>query len=158
MRRSTLAAAFVTLGLIVSACSGDDGDQAAGEEDVAEAADEGSADEDEEPAEEPEEEPQYETEELIIGLVAPNQVYSAVFVAVDQGWFADEGFDADVVMTQSSTASVQQAAAGSVHFAGGTPDAAVFGIEEGAPVTIVSSAIQGSPLSVVARSDVTDWE
>src|SRR5690606_28698112 len=132
MRRSTLAAAFVTLGLIVSACSGDDSDQAAGEEDVAEAADEGSADEDEEPAgdpaEEPEEEPQYETEELIIGLVAPNQVYSAVFVAVDQGWFADEGFDADVVMTQSSTASVQQAAAGSVHFAGGTPDAAVFGI------------------------------
>jgi NitT/TauT family transport system substrate-binding protein len=53
---------------------------------------------------------------------------------------------------------VQQTAAGSVHVAGGVPDAAVLGIQQGAPVSIIAVAIKGSPLGVVARPDIEDWE
>ncbi|MBB5788993.1 ABC transporter substrate-binding protein [Jiangella mangrovi] len=153
MRRTTMFAALVASILLAAACSGSgdgDGDSAdAGGGDGATA--EPSAPAEDEPTE-------YPTEELLIGFAAPNQVYSAVYVAMDQGFFADEGFDAEVVLTQSSTGAVQQAAAGSVQFAGATPDAAIFGMQQGAPVTIVSSTIKGSPLSVVGGPDVTDWE
>lgn len=154
MRRTTLFAALVASIVLAAACSGD-GDDDTGGGDDATAAGETAGGDGTAAEEEPEE---YPTEELLIGFAAPNQVYSAVYVAIDQGFFADEGFDAEVVLTQSSTGAVQQAAAGSVQFAGATPDAAIFGMEQGAPVTIVSSTIKGSPLSVVGGPDVTEWE
>lgn len=98
-----------------------------------------------------------ETEELLIGVAAPNQVYAAVYTAIEKGWFREESFDAKVVLTQSSTGAVQQAAAGSVQIAAATPDAAIFGINQGAGVSIMATTIQGSPLSVVAKEGVDDW-
>lgn len=158
MRRTRLVTTMVAIGLLAAACGGDDAEPAAGEStsgDVTDedTADEGAGDDEAEPAEN-----EYPEEDLLIGLPAPNQVYSAMYVALDQGWFEEESFNAEIVLTQSSTASVQQAAAGSVHVGGATPDAAVFGINEGAQVSIMAATIEGSPLSVVAREDITGWE
>lgn len=132
MRRFTAAAVVIALWLTMSAC-GDD-------------------------AEGPNESGEYPVEELIIGLPAPNQVYSAAYVAIEQGFFADENLEAEIVVTQSSSASIQQAASGSVHIGAATPDAAIFGISQGARVSIVAVTIEGSPLSLVAGRDVTGWE
>lgn len=148
--RRTLLAAVVAASVILTACGGDDDDEPAAE------GTESTPAEATEPASPTP--TTYETEDLLIGLAAPNQVYAAVFTAIEKGWFAEESFDAEIVLTQSSTGAVQQAAAGSVHLAAATPDAAVFGINEGADVSIVATTIEGSPLSVVAGRDVTDWE
>lgn len=172
MRKSVVIAVLAMLALVAAACADEpaaepapadpaaddpagDGDGAGddGGEPTDDAGDDAA---DDEPTEEPE--PEYETEELVIGLVAPNQVYTAMYVALEQGWFADESFDAEIVLTQSSTGSVQQTAAGSVHVAGAVPDAVVLGVEQGAAVSIMAVTIQGSPLGVVARPEVEDWE
>jgi len=152
MRKTTLATAMVVLGVFTAACGSDEN------EPEAETTPDAAAPETEAAEETETEAPDYPVEDLLIGLPAPNQVYSAVYVALDQGWFEEESFNADVVITQSSTASVQQAASASVHVGAATPDAAVFGINEGANVTIMAKTIEGSPLTVVARPDVTDWE
>jgi len=155
--RKTTAVTLVALGLLAASCGSDE--DPASQDDPAEqedpATEEEPAGEDEPTAEE---EPEYPVEDLVIGLPAPNQIYSAMYVGLDKGWFEEESFNADVVITQSSTGSVQQAASASVHVGGATPDAAVFGINEGADVSIVAVTIEGSPLSVVGGSDVTDWE
>lgn len=171
MRRSLLIAVLAVLALLAAACAEEPeagpteaaggptaGEPTGGTETAT--ADGGQTAAETEPEASPTSEPEteYETEELVIGLVAPNQIYSAMYVAQDQGWFADEAFDASIVMTQSSTGSIQQAAAGSVHVAGGVPDAAVLGIQQGAPVSIMAVAIKGSPLGVVARPDIEGWE
>jgi NitT/TauT family transport system substrate-binding protein len=149
MLRTTTLATLVAFALIGTACGGDEGDSAA--QDSPDAVEETDAAVDET------EEPEYPVEDLVIGLPAPNQIYSAMYVALDQVWFEEESFNAEVVITQSSTGSVQQAASASVHVGGATPDAAVLGINQGADVSIMASTIEGSPLSVVARPDVTDW-
>jgi NitT/TauT family transport system substrate-binding protein len=152
MRKTTLATAMVVLGLFTAACGSDENEPETQTTPDAAAPETEAAEETETEA------PDYPVEDLLIGLPAPNQVYSAVYVALDQGWFEEESFNADVVITQSSTASVQQAASASLHVGAATPDAAVFGINEGANVTIMAKTIEGSPLSVVAGPDVTDWE
>lgn len=142
MLRKTLSAAIATaMVLLVASCGDDDDDQEAVE-----------------PTSSADTSPSYETEDLLIGLAAPNQVYSAVYAAIEKGWFAEESLNAEIVLTQSSTGAVQQAAAGSVHLGAGTPDAAVFGINQGADVSIIATTIQGSPLSVVGGPGVSDWE
>jgi ABC-type nitrate/sulfonate/bicarbonate transport system substrate-binding protein len=152
MRRTTPLATLVAFALIGTACGNDEGEGDSAAQDSPDSVEETDAAADET------EEPEYPEEDLLIGLPAPNQIYSAMYVALDQGWFEEESFNADVVITQSSTASIQQAASASVHVGGATPDAAVFGITQGADVTMMAVTIEGSPLSVVTRSDVTDWE
>ncbi len=154
MRRTTTLVTLVAFALIGTACGNDEGEGDSAAQDSPDSVEEAGAAADE--ADETEE-PKYPVEDLLIGLPAPNQIYSAMYVALDQGWFEEEGFNADVVITQSSTGSVQQAASESVHVGGATPDAAVFGITQGADVTMMAVTIEGSPLSVVARSDVSDW-
>lgn len=167
MRKSLVVAVLAMLALVAAAC----GEDSVADPDPAQDAteepggDDGAEQDDpteDEPTEEPEPtgepEPEYETEELIIGLVAPNQIYTAMYVALEQGWFSDEAFDAEIVLTQSSTGSVQQTAAGSVHVAGAVPDAVVLGAQQGAEVSMMAVTIQGSPLGVVAQPEMDDWE
>jgi NitT/TauT family transport system substrate-binding protein len=98
-----------------------------------------------------------EQERLQIGFAAPNQVYSAAYVAMSKGFFAEQRFQPQVVITQTSSGAVQQAASGSVQLAAGTPDAALLGINQGAAVSVIATTIKGSPLSVVTRSNVRSW-
>jgi NitT/TauT family transport system substrate-binding protein len=128
MRRALLATSLAVSTLLSASCGGDDGGGEAGK-----------------------------PEKLLIGIAAPNQVYSAVYAAIDKGWFREQNFEPEIVITQSSSGAVQQAASNSVQLAAATPDAALLGINQGAAVSIIATTIEGSPLSVVTRSEVDDW-
>lgn len=95
-------------------------------------------------------------DELIIALPAPNAVYWAVYAGIDQGWFAEEGFDAEIVSAQGSAGAVQQVAAGSAQLAGATPDAVVNAAVGGADVRMLAACINQSALTLIGQPDITE--
>src|SRR5580704_13491748 len=78
-------------------------------------------------------------------------------IALDQGFFAAEGLQVDLVYVQSSAALVQQVAAGSLGIAAQTGLAdALRAVGMGAPIAVVRIDVQAPPYDLVAKSGITN--
>lgn len=83
-------------------------------------------------------------EPLAISVAVGNAIYWDVFVAVERGFFKDEGFDPHYVSMSSSTNSTQNLVAGAVNLQGGSPEPVVDAVERGAQIGILCAASQRS--------------
>src|SRR6202030_3820719 len=78
-------------------------------------------------------------------------------IALDQGFFAAEGLQVDLVFVQSSAALVQQIAAGSLGIATQTGLAdPLRAVGMGAPIAVVRIDVQAPPYALVAKPGITN--
>lgn len=136
MKNLRLAIASLTIASLLAACGGQDAPDDSTE---ATAADQG-------------------TEPLSIALPAPNAVYWSIYLALDKGWFEEEGFAAEVVTAQGSAGAVQQVAAGSAQMGAATPDTIVNGVIGGASVRALAPAMLQTPLTLVGQPGIDSFE
>jgi NitT/TauT family transport system substrate-binding protein len=80
-------------------------------------------------------------------------------IALDQGFFAAEGLQVDLVFVQSSAALVQQIAAGSLGIATQTGLAdPLRAVGMGAPIAVVRIDVQAPPYALVAKAGITNMK
>jgi len=80
-------------------------------------------------------------------------------IALDKGFFADEGLQVDIVYVQSSAALVQQLAAGSLGIATQTGLAdPLRAVGMGAPIAVVRIDVQAPPYDLVAKPGITNMK
>ena len=80
-------------------------------------------------------------------------------IALDKGFFADEGLQVDIVYIQSSAALVQQLAAGSLGIATQTGLAdPLRAVGMGAPIAVVRIDVQAPPYALVAKPNITSMK
>ena len=80
-------------------------------------------------------------------------------IALDQGFFAAEGLQVDLVYVQSSAALVQQVAAGSLGIAAQTGLAdPLRAVGMGAPIAVVRIDVQAPPYDLVAKPGITNMK
>ena len=78
-------------------------------------------------------------------------------IALDRGFFSDEGLQVDIVYVQSSAALVQQLAAGSLGIATQTGLAdPLRAVGMGAPIAVVRIDVQAPPYDLVAKPNITN--
>ncbi|MGA8495540.1 MAG: ABC transporter substrate-binding protein [Xanthobacteraceae bacterium] len=78
-------------------------------------------------------------------------------IALDKGFFSDEGLQVDIVYVQSSAALVQQLAAGSLGIATQTGLAdPLRAVGMGAPIAVVRIDVQAPPYDLVAKPGITN--
>src|ERR1700684_3308989 len=78
-------------------------------------------------------------------------------IALDRGFFSDEGLQVDIVYVQSSAALVQQLAAGSLGIAAQTGLAdPLRAVGMGAPIAVVRIDVQAPPYDLVAKPGITN--
>lgn len=95
-------------------------------------------------------------EKITLGTVGqPGANFWPVLIALDKGFYAAEGLDADVVYVQSSAALIQQVAAGSLSVAisAGLADP-IRAVSMGAPISILRIDVQAPPYDFVAKSSI----
>lgn len=98
-----------------------------------------------------------EDDPLTIALPAPNAVYWSIYVAMEKGWFEEEGFSPELVSAQGSAGAVQQVAAGSAQIGAATPDAVVNAVVGGAEVKMLSACLLATPLTLVGQPEVESY-
>jgi ABC-type nitrate/sulfonate/bicarbonate transport system substrate-binding protein len=75
-----------------------------------------------------------------------------VFVGINQGFYAAEGLDVDIVYVQSSAALVQQIAAGSLDICMSTGLAdPIRAVAMGAPIAVLRIEVQAPPYDLLAK-------
>ena len=80
-------------------------------------------------------------------------------IALDQGFYAAEGLQVDIVYIQSSAALVQQLAAGSLGIATQTGLAdPLRAVGMGAPIAVVRIDVQAPPYALVAKANITSMK
>src|SRR5580698_7857245 len=80
-------------------------------------------------------------------------------IALDKGFFADEGLQVDLIYVQSSAALVQQLAAGSLGIATQTGLAdPLRAVGMGAPIAVVRIDVQAPPYDLVAKPNITNMK
>ena len=80
-------------------------------------------------------------------------------IALDKGFFADEGLQVDLIYVQSSAALVQQLAAGSLGIATQTGLAdPLRAVGMGAPIAVVRVDVQAPPYDLVAKPNITNMK
>ena len=80
-------------------------------------------------------------------------------IALDQGFFAAEGLQVDLVYVQSSAGLVQQVAAGSLGIATQTGLAdPLRAVGMGAPIAVVRIDVQAPPYALVAKPNITNMK
>jgi NitT/TauT family transport system substrate-binding protein len=80
-------------------------------------------------------------------------------IALDQGFYAAEGLQVDIVYIQSSAALVQQLAAGSLGIATQTGLAdPLRAVGMGAPIAVVRIDVQAPPYDLVAKPNITNMK
>jgi ABC-type nitrate/sulfonate/bicarbonate transport system substrate-binding protein len=72
-------------------------------------------------------------EPLIFGCVPANSVHWITCAAVEQGFFKNVGFDAEIGVIQSSPQSMQMLITGAYQISSTQPESAIAAIERGAP-------------------------
>jgi NitT/TauT family transport system substrate-binding protein len=93
---------------------------------------------------------------VIMGSVGSSSANSwATYVAIDKGFFAAAGINADIVHAQSNAGVIQQLAAGSINIStnSGLVDP-IRAAQKGAPVAILRVEIQRPPYSLMAKPNI----
>jgi NitT/TauT family transport system substrate-binding protein len=95
-------------------------------------------------------------ETITIGLVgAVSATHWPIYVGLKQGYYAAQNITLDMVFTPSSTALVQQLAAGSLDAALSTGIVdPIYAIDKGAPVAILRLEMVSPPYALMAQSSI----
>ena len=79
------------------------------------------------------------------------------YIAQQKGFFKEKGLDVEFVAAQSSSAAVQQLAAGSVEMAVGGLVDPIRAIDKGAPVTLFRTEAMAAPYEIYAKADIKTY-
>ena len=79
------------------------------------------------------------------------------YIAQQKGFFREKGLDVEFVAAQSSSAAVQQLAAGSVEMAVGGLVDPIRAIDKGAPVTLFRTEAMAAPYEIYAKPDIKTY-
>lgn len=157
MRLSTrfrLPGVIAVAGLVMAAC-GSDEPAAEPDDEAAEAADPAAEEEEEEPAEE--EEPQEDDGELrTLTVGALPIVDSAVlWIAMDEGLFADAGLEIETVPIAGGAAAVPALVAEELDISNGNHVSFILAASEGLDIRLVNEATHGVSMTnaLIARGD-----
>jgi NitT/TauT family transport system substrate-binding protein len=89
-----------------------------------------------------------------LAITSPIAIYLPIYIAQEEGYFAREGLDVDVVYTQSGVRSVQQLVGGSVEIAIPGPDAALVANSKGAQLRILAGWLHSVPYSFMVQPEI----
>lgn len=92
------------------------------------------------------------------GEVSKSGLYWAHYVAEAKGFFRDEQIREEIVLTRSSSLSVQVLIAGSVDIVGVDAAPAILSVEKGSDVALIAGVINKPTYSVVVRPDIKSIE
>src|SRR5258708_28915271 len=94
-------------------------------------------------------------EKLVISYVPGNAIYWDIDVAIEKGFFKNEGFAPEVVIFQSSPQSIQLLIAGEVQLAGAQPEALLAAVVHGSKgFAVISSPAERPDWFLVGRPDI----
>ncbi|HEY4403119.1 MAG TPA: ABC transporter substrate-binding protein [Xanthobacteraceae bacterium] len=94
-------------------------------------------------------------EKLVISYVPGNAIYWDIDVAIEKGFFKDEGFAPEVVIFQSSPQSIQLLVAGEVQLAGAQPEALLAAVVHGSKgFAVISSPAERPDWFLVSRPEI----
>jgi ABC-type nitrate/sulfonate/bicarbonate transport system substrate-binding protein len=94
-------------------------------------------------------------DKLVISYVPGNAIYWDIDVAIEKGFFKDEGFAPQVVIFQSSPQSIQLLVAGEVQLAGAQPEALLAAVVHGAKgFAVISSPAERPDWFLVGRPEI----
>jgi ABC-type nitrate/sulfonate/bicarbonate transport system substrate-binding protein len=94
-------------------------------------------------------------EKLVISYVPGNAIYWDIDVAIEKGFFKDEGFAPEVVIFQSSPQSIQLLIAGEVQLAGAQPEALLAAVVHGSTgFAVISSPAERADWFLVGRPEI----
>jgi ABC-type nitrate/sulfonate/bicarbonate transport system substrate-binding protein len=100
--------------------------------------------------------PAFAAETILMGTTGRGSAQQwPIFIAQQKGYFAEGGLTVDLIAAQSSSAIVQQLAAGSVNLASGGLADPLRAIDKGAPVTLLRVETQIPPYSVYGKPGLT---
>jgi NitT/TauT family transport system substrate-binding protein len=104
--------------------------------------------------------PAYAAEQVTLATVGqPSANFWPELIAIDKGFFAAEGLQADIVYVQSSAALVQQVTAGSVGIGVQTGLAdPLRAVGMGAPISILRVDVQAPPYDLVAKPTIASMK
>lgn len=89
---------------------------------------------------------------VTVGLVSKgNALQWPLFIAIDKGFFAEQGITADPIVSQSSPNLLKQIAAGAVNIGLPTTGDSFRAIAKGAPVIVVRIDTEHAPLLLMAK-------
>jgi ABC-type nitrate/sulfonate/bicarbonate transport system substrate-binding protein len=94
-------------------------------------------------------------EKLVISYVPGNAIYWDIDIAIEKGFFKDEGFAPEVVIFQSSPQSIQLLIAGEVQLAGAQPEALLAAVVHGSKgFAVISSPAERADWFLVGRPEI----
>ena len=76
--------------------------------------------------------------------------YGPLWIASNQGFFARQGLDVDLVVIRASDVGIQALAGGSLDVAGSAADAPIAAVEKGLDLVIIGGIINGLTQSIMA--------
>jgi NitT/TauT family transport system substrate-binding protein len=91
---------------------------------------------------------------LNFGVTSPLGVYWVDYVGIDKGFYAQEGLNLDIVLTNASVGATQALAGGSLDVSNHSPDSAIIADEKGADLAIVGEEISRPVYSVMAQPTI----
>ena len=83
----------------------------------------------------------------------PNTNHSGIYVALDKGWYADEGLDLDIQIPSDPAASLKQVAAGNTEFGISFQEQVTIARADGIPVVSIAAMIQHNTSAFASLSD-----
>jgi ABC-type nitrate/sulfonate/bicarbonate transport system substrate-binding protein len=94
-------------------------------------------------------------EKLVVSYVPGNAIYWDIDVAIEKGFFKNEGFAPEVVIFQSSPQSIQLLVAGEVQLAGAQPEALLAAVVHGSKgFAVISSPAERPDWLLVGRPEI----
>jgi ABC-type nitrate/sulfonate/bicarbonate transport system substrate-binding protein len=148
--------ALLTLAVGLAACGGDEGGEAAppAEPAPAEPAPAEPAPAEPAPAEPAPAEPAAESEPIKIALdFTPNTNHAGIYIALANGYFEEQGIDAEVIPYAFGTPPTGLLASGAADLAVGFPPDVVIQETQGATLHVVAAIIQVNNASLVTLAD-----
>ncbi len=96
---------------------------------------------------------------LVLTYVPSNSAYWDLDVAIEKGFFRDQGFAPEVVVTQSSPQSIQQAITQQVQLAASQPEPFIAAVERGASALgIIAAPVSKPDWLLNVRGDIQNVE
>lgn len=92
-----------------------------------------------------------------IGHLPPAAFQWSSYVALDKGYFVDQGLDLEVIQIGAPNEAARAAVSGSVSLAHFSVDAAVRAIESGGNLVVVGSEISNPAFSLIVQPEVQDY-
>jgi ABC-type nitrate/sulfonate/bicarbonate transport system substrate-binding protein len=94
-------------------------------------------------------------ERLAISYVPGNAIYWDIDVAIEKGFFREEGFEPEIVVFQSSPQSIQLLISGEVHLAGAQPEVLLAAVAHGSRgFAVISSPAERADWFLVGRPGI----